>query len=101
VLPAFERGHVEYGRADFSLVGGRPQVYEINTNPSFGRLREHPYPIRLASFRLVLERLQDALAEIDGPASGAPIPLPDTRPLKRRLLHLWWTREWRRTPPQP
>lgn len=99
--PAFERGRVDYGRADFALVGNRPQVYEINTNPSMGRLREHPYPIRLASFRLALERLQEALGEIDGPVSGAAIPLPDARSLKRRLLHLWWTREWRRAPPQP
>lgn len=101
LLPAFERGQVDYGRADFALVSGRPQVYEINTNPSMGRLREHPYPIRLASFRRALEQLQEALAEIDGPASGAAIALPDARPLKRRLVHFWKSREWRRTPLQP
>lgn len=101
LLPAFERGHVEYGRADFALVGGRPQVYEINTNPTVGRLREHAYPIRLEACRLARERLQDAVAEIDGPASGTPIPLPDERPLKRRLIHLWRSRQWRRTAPKP
>lgn len=30
---AFDLGDVEYGRVDFGLVEGRPQIYEINTNP--------------------------------------------------------------------
>jgi hypothetical protein len=30
----FELGGVEYGRVDFGMVGGRPQVFEINTNPN-------------------------------------------------------------------
>lgn len=29
----FELVGLEYGRVDFGLVGGRPQVYEINSNP--------------------------------------------------------------------
>ncbi|WP_018649228.1 MULTISPECIES: hypothetical protein [Thioalkalivibrio] len=99
LLPAFERGYVEYGRADFSLVGGRPQVYEINTNPTVSRVRTHPYAIRLEACRLARERLQDAMAEIDGPPSGPAIPLPDDRSLARRLVHLWRTGQWRRTPP--
>jgi hypothetical protein len=44
---AFEIAGIEYGRADFGLVGGRPQVYEINTNPSVGRPdMEHPSAAR-------------------------------------------------------
>ena len=34
LLPAFDLAGIDYGRVDFGLVGGRPQVYEINTNPS-------------------------------------------------------------------
>ena len=30
----FDLAGIEYGRADFGLVGGRPQIYEINTNPN-------------------------------------------------------------------
>ncbi|MEO7602220.1 MAG: hypothetical protein ABIS39_03005, partial [Sphingomicrobium sp.] len=29
----FDLANVEYGRVDFGLVGGRAQVYEINSNP--------------------------------------------------------------------
>jgi hypothetical protein len=30
---AFELAHIEYGRCDYGVVGGRIQVWEINTNP--------------------------------------------------------------------
>lgn len=29
----FDIAGVDYGRVDFGIVGGRPQIYEINTNP--------------------------------------------------------------------
>ena len=32
--PNTSAGGIEFGRADFGLVDGRPQVYEINTNPT-------------------------------------------------------------------
>ena len=31
--PVFKLAGIEYGRVDFGIVNGRPQVYEINTNP--------------------------------------------------------------------
>ncbi|ABI57703.1 hypothetical protein ACN2MM_12575 [Alkalilimnicola ehrlichii MLHE-1] len=101
LAPAFETGHIDYGRADFALIGGRPQVYEINTNPHVGRLRTHPYPIRLDSYRSAQRQLIAAMAEIDGPASGRPVPLHDPRSLRDRLADLWRGREWRRTPRLP
>src|SRR5690606_11050931 len=33
VMAAFEAGDIEFGRADFGIVDGKVQVYEINTNP--------------------------------------------------------------------
>ena len=39
----FDLGGVEYGRVDFGVVGGRPQVFEINTNPNI-RLDPPPSP---------------------------------------------------------
>lgn len=30
---AFDAAKIQYGRADYALVGGRPQIFEINTNP--------------------------------------------------------------------
>jgi hypothetical protein len=69
--PAFEVGEIEYGRADFGLVGGRPQVYEINTNPAIKVAKSHPFPIRLEAARLCAERIDQALATIDTAAAGA------------------------------
>jgi hypothetical protein len=39
IRPAFDLGAMEYGRADFGLLQGRPQVYEINTNPMIRNLK--------------------------------------------------------------
>ena len=36
IREVFKLGGVEYGRVDYSLVNGRPQLWEINTNPTIG-----------------------------------------------------------------
>ncbi len=33
----FDLGSIDYGRVDYGLVDGRPQAWEVNLNPSFGR----------------------------------------------------------------
>lgn len=33
VKPAFDLAGIEYGRVDFGIVDGKPQIYEINNNP--------------------------------------------------------------------
>ena len=33
VKPAFDLAGLDYGRVDFGLVDGKPQIYEINNNP--------------------------------------------------------------------
>ncbi|CAM3343243.1 hypothetical protein PANO111632_15340 [Paracoccus nototheniae] len=30
---AFDLAGIDYGRADYAVIGGRPQIFEINTNP--------------------------------------------------------------------
>lgn len=75
--PAFEAGCVDYGRADFALVDGRPQVYEINTNPMLDPLDEHPFPIRLETDALFFDLLTDAFCGIDSEGGGAPVALDD------------------------
>ena len=32
----FHHANIEYGRADYGMLGNRPQLWEINSNPSFG-----------------------------------------------------------------
>ncbi|MBX9990385.1 hypothetical protein [Phreatobacter oligotrophus] len=67
LIRVFDLAGIDYGRADFGLVGGRPQIYEINTNPTIGRLAEHPSAIRMATMRFAHERLATCLTAIDSP----------------------------------
>lgn len=99
---AFEVAGIDYGRADFGLVRGRPQAYEINTNPAVRHPRRGTLvPARRATFAAFLERYLEALAAIDGPPAGAPIRLRDPRRLRRKLYQFWRSREWRRVPMMP
>ena len=77
---AFEIAGIEYGRADFGLVGGSVQVYEINTNPTLKPGTQHPDTNRLESLRLVWTQHMAALRALDpGPLAGPPVALRDPR----------------------
>ncbi|GAN77804.1 hypothetical protein [Acidisphaera rubrifaciens] len=78
---AFATARIEYGRADFGLVGGRPQFYEINTNPHLPVPEEpHPDATRQATQDFAGARLFAAIAALDtapgnGPADAPPVAL--------------------------
>jgi len=64
---------VDYGRVDYGLVDGRPQIYEINSNPDL-KLRPEPGPAarRNESNDLFRANYLEALKAIDTlPMSGA------------------------------
>ena len=68
---AFELGRVEYGRLDFGLVAGQPQIYEINTNPNVPWiLPPHPSDVRQGSRVFTWERLTRHLAALARPSLG-------------------------------
>ena len=67
---AFDVANIEYGRADFAIVDGRPQVYEINTNPHISLFEEHPFEVRLASQAVFVDRFSAALQAVDFPFDG-------------------------------
>jgi hypothetical protein len=82
--PAFEAGGIEFGRADFGLVDGRPQVYEINTNPTITVIRKHPFrSTRQPPVRGEVRRV----AAIDTPA-GALIKMKGTALREQRARSL-------------
>ena len=62
----FDLVGLDYGRADFGLVGGIPQIYEINSNPDV-RLdpKSTGVALRDQSYRLFKEKYLDALAAMD------------------------------------
>ena len=90
--PAFEAAAIDYGRADFALVDGREQVYEINTNPHHGQIREHPVALRLKTDALYQERLLQATEAIDSTSGGSPIRIEDERLARQRRCDRWMTR---------
>ncbi len=73
VAAAFELAGIEYGRADFGLVDGRVQLYEINSNPHMIFEGEHPSAVRQEAYRQFEQNYFDALRAIDTPNSSATI----------------------------
>ena len=72
----FELGHIEYGRADFGFLKGRPQIFEINTKPSVSFEAAHPRPERAEVYRIFKRNFLDALEAIDTISGGRATP-PD------------------------
>jgi hypothetical protein len=62
----FDLAGVDYGRVDFGVVGGKPQIYEINCNPDV-KLRPEPSPAprRNQSIELFRDNYLEAMRAID------------------------------------
>lgn len=94
---AFELANVEYGRIDFGLVGGRPEIYEINTNPSmegFGDF-DHPFEDRRKAIEFSERAYIDALTALDTPTGDVVgIKRPQTFTPRSRLRRLLPGYQW-------
>jgi len=84
---AFETADIEYGRADFGLVDGAPQIYEINTNPFIRpAAMPHQFDTRTATQTLARDNFVKALKAIDTPyrssneVANGPLVLQHIRP---------------------
>jgi hypothetical protein len=74
---AFNLAGIDYGRADFSLLDGRPQIFEINTNPAHGSIRDirrETHPQRIQTQQGAEARLYAALRGIDSGRGVDPEP---------------------------
>ena len=67
---AFQLAGIEHGRADYSQVNGRLEIYEINTNPQYYSTIDHPSPIRVQALELCRDEILQAFAAINTPISG-------------------------------
>ncbi|MGB0415403.1 MAG: hypothetical protein ACPGKS_00990 [Coraliomargarita sp.] len=92
VKRAFELGGIRYGRVDIGLYQGRPQVYEINTNPTVSFSTDHENAHRRKSRAVFVENYCAAIAELNVDLSGAPIELQHAALNKRRRKYRWFQR---------
>ncbi len=92
----FDLAQIEYGRADFSIVEGRPQFYEINFHPQF-TLSEYDSkcPGRLANAEFAARRRMDAMKAL--------LPKTDAKPIANIVdseMTAFRFRPWRNFAPQ-
>ncbi|HLX69399.1 MAG TPA: hypothetical protein VKV04_07215 [Verrucomicrobiae bacterium] len=64
----FDLARIEYGRCDYSVVNGRLQVWEINTNPIIMRAREEYRPAEVVNQEHFAQKIRPAFQAIDLPA---------------------------------
>lgn len=71
----FDLAGIGFVRIDFAIVGGAPQVYEINTNPTMRLSADHPSPERVASLARMGDLLVEAFAAVASDWKGPPVPI--------------------------
>jgi hypothetical protein len=64
VKTAFEFAGFDFGRIDFGIVGGEPQIYEINSNPYMQFNLQHDNPDRMETMEIMETRLVESLADL-------------------------------------
>ena len=68
---AFDIARIDFGRVDFSIVNGRVEIYEINTNPTLYNENVDTRQARYEGVPNRTERLLAAMAELQPAQSGA------------------------------
>jgi hypothetical protein len=80
---AFEISGVEFGRIDYGYVNGRPQVWEVNTNPMVGSAVV-PDALRAATQQLSVDWVKEALRSATPRRRiGRRVPAPTKAQSKR------------------
>lgn len=84
IRQAFDIANLQYGRADFGLVDGKPQIYEINSNPIIGDIKRVGTPQFQKAYNLRAEKFTTALRKIDTADSLRHVILDDDLFLSQR-----------------
>ena len=93
---AFAIAAIEYGRADFGIVGGRPQVYEINTNPDISADPGSQNPTRRATLAISTKKLCASLAALDENRPAGTVRMGGPLLNEWRKNRKWYERAERR-----
>ncbi len=78
----FELAGMEFGRIDFGLVDGKPEIYELNTNPVIKWPKKHESKRRLDTLKIMRESVIQALADMNYPDPKGHVDLSD-------IWHRW------------
>ena len=81
----YDVAQIDYGRIDYSLLDGRIQVWEINTNPNITPAPMHVAPGRLPTQWAFIRQLGEAFQAADLKADGPPATVRADARLARRL----------------
>lgn len=84
ITRAFDIANVDFGRADFAVVDGRLQIYEINTNPRIGWVTDHPDAARRETEARIRDSLADALSDLAPEIRPPSVRVWDGLPRKQR-----------------
>lgn len=68
----FATAGASFGRLDYTILNGRPEIFELNTNPRIKFPLKHPNADRLRSLELGKKLMFEALHAIDTPACADP-----------------------------
>jgi hypothetical protein len=84
---AFAIARIDYGRADYGIVNGRVQVYEINTNPNYGgRRKRNLNPRQIERRRHLDAQFEKAFRGIDAvPVPSGRVRFTEERPRVHRV----------------
>lgn len=88
---AFALGNIDFGRADFSIVDGKVQVYEINTNPVYAIIPKDDGRDQMRAF--VRPMIVDAFRALDTPLAQKGRVRFEKPHLRAHSLK--WPRGWR------
>lgn len=77
-----------FGRIDFGMVDGHPQIYELNTNPYIAFDGNHPNADRMATQSIIRTRLVNALVDLI-PPPGRSVNVADVISRRARARRTW------------
>jgi hypothetical protein len=93
---AFEIAGIEYGRADWGVVGGKVQVYEINTNPYLSGDPGSSNPTRRDTIAMSTKKLCESLAALGNGTSKGTVNVEGKLLEEWRKGKKWYERSERR-----
>ena len=84
----FALAGTRFGRIDFGMVGGAPQIYELNTNPYLSFQTNHPNADRAETQLMIRERLVNAFVDLIPPPAPS-VDVADVISRRERRRRSW------------